>query len=303
MSVAYLIVAHSPNPQLRLLVERLLHDPRGWVYVHLDRKTSDTRWLGGFAHPRFRWIQAHAVHWASYSVVRAILALLETAVAEPRHTEFVLLSGACFPLLPPGRLEDAIVARGSEFAIWGKLDRDSRIDHYGVRAVTKFYPYGIGWLNPKRGLLQRLWWRAFRILNARAPYARSLPELPLWKGSMFFLADRPLAERLIAQAPQLEPLLRFAHAPDEILFATVYARDRSERGLVVTETAVNAERQGTHFIPRRVAVRRALQWLRPPADDRRIEPDNIDAAMRSGALFARKCDLATAQRISQHSDA
>lgn len=300
MPVAYLILAHDGNEQLRLLVDTLLEDPRARVVIHLDRKSRRVGWLGDAGDPRVSVIRTVAVNWAGYSVVRATMALLRSAYAIEQVERFVMLSGSCFPLLDSTLLADAILAATEPVvAVWDELNRDSRVDRLGQRALTKFHPYDIAALNPQRGIVQRALWRVLGRINLRLPYRRRLPDRSFWKGSMFFMADRAFAGRLIAEQPRLERHLIHAHAPDEIFFATVFAHDRLARGLAIDRIAIDADRQGTHFIRRRRTRRGVLERMTTRVDERRLDPADIADAIASGAWFARKCDLATARAIKR----
>lgn len=291
MTVAYLIVAHSANEQLRTLCDVLLTDRNARVYIHLDRKTADTGWLSRYENPCLVWISRHKVEWGSYSIARAILALLEIAIEQGDTERFVPLSGTCFPLLPPVELGKAILSLPEpKFAIWGKLGGERRIDRYGEKAATGYFPYSVRWLNPRRGIPQRLLWAIYTRLMLALPFGRRLPKRGLWKGSMFFVADRRLAKLICDEATELGRYLRYAHAPDEIFSQTVYGRDREARGLPVSITSRMDELQGAHFIRQRGEKRTLLQRLTASSPDSRslLEAD-IPDALASGALFARKC--------------
>ena len=298
MKVAYLIIAHSVNAQLRHLVRHLLRDPRSHVIVHLDRRCRDKSWLDDFKHPRLQWISRFRVNWGAYSLVEAILATLDRAFDDPETERFVLLSGTCVPLKKPGILEDTILKSPSSFAIWGKLDKNSAFDRYGMKAISKFFPYDNNFLNPKSGFMQRMLWSVIKPVNMVLPYRRKLPSEPIWKGSMFFIADRPLASAILRDSKRLEPFLRFSHGSDEILAQTVYARRLTRTGSRVPITDNFASLQGSHYIRRRVPKRTLLQRvLGQPHDDRAVMPEDVSDAFASGALFIRKCSPEIAEEI------
>jgi len=167
----------------------------------------------------------------------------------------------------------------------------------GRYTITKYYAYDRPWINPKRSKARRVLWVALRFLNNVAPYERCFPKESVWKGSMHFSADRALAKELISSRPDLEQELDHTASPDETYFATIYSRDRQRRGLPVTVTDFDSEMQGTHFIRKRRDRRSAVGRLLTTVDLRLLKPQDVSDALRSGALFARKCDLNVARAI------
>jgi len=305
MSVAYLIIAHDPGARLRLLIETLLEDERSSVYLHLDRKCSDLGWVPGFRHPRFKFIQKHSVNWGGFSMVRATKSLLRLAFEDERNQKFALLSESCFPLKAPAALNASLdQMNGSAFAVWGKIDWSRRFGTLDRYMVTKLYPYDVEALNPTRGPIRRLTWAALKFLIRVVPFELRVPRQPLWKGSMFFVADRELTARFLEDHPELERVFRYSQAPDEMFFTTIFGRYLEERSQPVPLTRFGDDVQGAHFIRKRLPKRSLLQKLTSSVDTRRLFPSDIPDALASGALFARKCDLEACKLIKlSHSPA
>ncbi len=294
MSVAYLLLVHAADAQLRLLTDTLLGDPRSKVYVHLDRKCADRGWLAGPLDPRLKVLSAHRVNWAGFSIVKATRTLLRAAMRDEANERFALLSGKCFPLQPIAEVNDRLLATpGSAFALWGAIDRnDDSVEGLGRQLITKFHFNDCEPLNLKRGGLSRKLWYRLRALNARLPYQRRFPARTVWKGSQFFVMDRAMAALAIAPDRALDALFRFSNAPDEMAFATIYGRSLEQRGTPIALTAETAERQAWHFIRKRLVPDPPApgEEPQPITDIRRLRISDIPAARASGALFARKCE-------------
>ncbi len=99
MKIAYLVLAHENPRHLERLIRALAGDSSR-VFVHVDRKSQprDFAFLSRMAntetveHPI-------AVHWADFSMVEAILALIHQALThEGGFERFVLLSGTDYPI-------------------------------------------------------------------------------------------------------------------------------------------------------------------------------------------------------------
>lgn len=139
---AYLILAHACPGQLRKLL-MLLDDPRNDIFIHLDRKARfGPEVLDGccraskltFVEPRL------SVTWAGYSMIRAITALLESAVPG-QYAYYHLISGQDLPI----KTQDKIHAffeqhAGEEFLdLWKPQSHTHNRYHYRV-----LFPEGAG---------------------------------------------------------------------------------------------------------------------------------------------------------------
>jgi hypothetical protein len=150
-TVAYLILAHAADEQLRVLTNALLSDRRSRVYLHLDAKVLDLNWIESMICPRFVLIEERtALNWGGYSIVEATLRLLRTALSDPTNRRFVLLSGSCFPLRAVHEVNDSIrTLPMPQVALWGRIDPS--LKHgvgLGRHVVTKFHPYDNRFLAP-----------------------------------------------------------------------------------------------------------------------------------------------------------
>ncbi|WP_158805806.1 beta-1,6-N-acetylglucosaminyltransferase [Acidisoma sp. L85] len=299
--VAYLILAHAADEQLRLLTNQLLADPRSTVYLHLDAKVSNLGWIGVYGASRLVVLpNRKVVNWGGYSIVDATILLLERALLDKNNQRFVLLSGSCFPLKPVQEINDAVcMLELPSIALWGRVDPMLKQgEGLGRYVVTKFHPHDNRFLTPKASGLHGRLWNAYKWLNSNLPYELKVDLRDLWKGSQFFIIDRHYAEVCVRPPADLVRALRYALAPDEILFTTLIVRHSRSRGSTISTIPSSAGRQGGHFVLKRVPNRRSLlNRIIGQVDLRQLTVSDVDDASASGALFARKCSADVSNAI------
>lgn len=296
--VAYLVLASNVTDKLRLLIDTLLTDSRSEIYLHLDAKShhGPASLNGG---SRLHEIDRLVVNWGGFSIVRATIALLGRALADGNNQRFVLLSDACFPLRPMTAINDRLLAEPDPVvAVWGQIGYgDPR--QFGKDVLFSHYPYDVPALNPRRGTARRLIWAVYLRINRRVGRLWPMPAMPIWKGSMFFTADRAFAEEVMQEHRALHARLARAHAPDELFFTTVYRQWLARNGRALQLTPEADQRQGHHFIRRRPLQRSLLKRVFEAYDDRRLELADVSTALASDALFARKCDLQVSRELER----
>lgn len=294
--IAYLVLAHRNTEQLRLLIATLAGDPRSQIYLHMDCRKTPSPDLPEFAG-RLRIVPRMRVNWAGYTMIEATLRLLRTALADHENERFVLLSGSCFPLWPITRINDLIQSGGNRMALWRRVT-DATAGRREINAFGKFHFPDIRLLNPSRNRLMSQIWKLGRAINARLPYRRRVAG-PIVKGSQWFCVDRAMAEIFAAPHPRLAQLFRFAFAPDEMMFQTLYYRhaDPAERDAAFVQQM--ATRQALHHIVfRPVPMGSTFSRLTKPAIDRRLlDETDLEDVLRSDALFVRKCTPGLARAI------
>ncbi len=127
--VAYLILAHQDPTHLWRLIRSLDH--RADFFVHLDRKIDDAQFVGRRSPGNVRFIERRiAVTWAGFSMVSAILALVDEALgAGNEYSHLVLLSGADYPIKPASAIVEHLASnRSHEFIKY--IDMRNSPDHY-----------------------------------------------------------------------------------------------------------------------------------------------------------------------------
>ncbi|MBW4022113.1 MAG: beta-1,6-N-acetylglucosaminyltransferase [Proteobacteria bacterium] len=304
-TVAYLVLAHAADEQLRLLTDELLAEGRSRVYLHLDAKVLDLKWLDSHARSRlFLIADRRALNWGGYSIVEATLRLLRVALSEAGNQRFVLLSGSCFPLRTVGEINDDLIGRTTPLiALWGRIDPSLKHgEGLGRHVVTKFHPYDNPFMGPTTSRMHERAWNAYAWIDGLLPYERKVDLRDLWKGSQFFVVDRDMAEACLRPPRALVHALRYALAPDEIFFTSIILGCLRARGTNVPTVSPSAPHQGGHFIlKRRPACRSLRERLFRRTDLRQLTVADVDEAMASGALFARKCSADVSKAIAGNS--
>lgn len=299
-TIAYLIMAHEINDQLQLLIESLCSDERARIYVHIDAKVVGLGWLSRKID-RVNVLQDRTVvNWGGFSVVEATLALLNAALADKQNERFVLLTGSCFPLRDPVAVGTAILQQDKpSFAVWGKIDPSlAENENLGRYVVTKYHPFDIQKINPKNNGFNAFIWNIFKLINNKLPYERRVEIADLWKGSQFFVIPRDVAIRFVQPDKKLAHALRFAMAPDEIFFTTLYVRWAKEHNISIPFTDPKNQNQNIHHIRKRSSRNRPLlQRLFVPIDLRILDQADVGSAVQSGVLFARKCSFEVSRKI------
>lgn len=302
-TVAFLIMAHNVDEQLKLLVESLLLDQRARLYIHIDQKTKDLRWLEKDVHPHIHVLQNRvAVHWGGKSMIDATRILLKSALLDGKNRFFMLLTGSCFPVKHPHLVVDFILQQEQPiFQIWGKMQENlAENENFGRYVVTKYHPLDVSWINPKKDAIRTFSWNIYKIINNLLPYERKIDVTDLWKGSVYFLANREVAELFCAEHKQLLNDLTYALATDEIFFATIYVHWARHKGVDIQFTSPSDRLQGLHYIRKKNSKNRPfLHRLFLPIDLRILDEDAADDAIKSPAMFTRKCRPHISNKIKE----
>lgn len=292
-TVAFLIMAHAVNEQLKLLVDSLLLDPRSRLYIHIDKKTKNLGWLAQNSHKNVHVLQNRiAVHWGGKSMIDATRILLKEALLENENEAFMLLTGSCFPVKHPHAVVDFISKQAQPILqIWGKMQENlAQNENFGRYVVTKYHPLDALLFNPKRDALRAFSWNIYKAINNFLPYERKIDVKDLWKGSVYFLVNRELAEIFCSEQQQLLSDLKYALAADEIFFSTIYVRWARQKGIDIHTLLASNFEQGLHYIRKKNPKNRPFwQRLFLPVDLRVLEENAVHDAVSSRAFFARKC--------------
>jgi hypothetical protein len=104
--IACLFLAYDGASVLRNAIPVL--KAAGWdLFVHLDKKADRAKYeqeLGEMSSSVHLIEDRVEVFWGGYSMIKAELALLQTAMRTNDYSKFLLLSDDSFPILPPDRL-------------------------------------------------------------------------------------------------------------------------------------------------------------------------------------------------------
>lgn len=255
---AILILAHRGPAQVQVL-QRALSHPRLICLLHVDGRVSADQFLANgsvLLEPR-----RHCV-WGGWGIVEATIDGLRAAIADPSVRTVSLVSGQDFPLLPPARLAEALdgcVAPWIDLG-WGEPWREKRWNrHHNTE--------------PRRILSQI---ERIRIrLRFRDRYPRRFPVgLEYRGGSTWWTLPRD----------RIEKLMRFISSrPDALsFFKSTFIADEYFLHTMLHSAGLSADAEG---------YRRFIVWENGDLHPRTLSTEDLEAALSSGALFARKFDL------------
>lgn len=278
---AFLILAHHHPTQVARLVGRL-QSPGARVFIHLDRK-SDMAPFHAMVGDRATFVpraKRVSVIWGAYSMVEAVLNLIEAAIeAEPDLERFVLLSGADYPTRPVDQILAALEP-GREYI---RVDRalDPKGNGEFDRRANRVFLGSIAWLNPRNGS-----WRLSQIAEA---VERFLPRLgsygqTIHYGPQWWALTREAVELVLASRRRLG-WFRRARTPDEMVFQTVLKHSHLADAIVQDATRGPAD-----WHPYLAGIT-YVDFEHPnPQAPRTLGLEDLPSIQASGALFVRKID-------------
>lgn len=216
--IAYLILAHDRPAHLQRLVQRLA-GPSVSFFVHIDAKV-DQRAFASLAPVVTFCTRRINGAWGDMSLVEATLELMKVATSASRtFDQFVLLSGACYPLQTPGYIDAFLTRhRGTEF-----------IEVFPLPDVTYNKPIErIARLWIRKGKpLARLRWPLQRLLDRILPlrdYKKVFAGRELVTGSQWWCLSGEAVQYILdvtAAQPAIYRFCKFVDCPDEFYFQVI----------------------------------------------------------------------------------
>ena len=242
MKIAYLVFAYK-NPQLlKRTIERLSCGDSSF-FIHIDQKSNikDFGAIRGdnilFTNERIR------IHWAEFSGVRAILMLIETALARPEKFEyFVLLSGSEYPLKGREYIHNFLAANWpQEFMSIVKMPNAE-----AGKPISRINTLRIPSARPVRRLLVRI---LAKLGLAQRDYRNYLGSLEPYSGHTWWALTREACQHIIDFEKSNQSMVRYfedTFAPEEMFFHTILGNSpfmsRVRRNLVYEDWSV----RGSH---------------------------------------------------------
>lgn len=218
---AYLIIAHHQFELLELLC-RCLDHPLHDLYIHLDAKAMDYDLERLKSKLRFSNVsftpERINCSWGGYSLVRAEMVLLKTAVSRGTYAYYHLISGVDMPLKSAQEIWEFFQANeGKEFvhfcsAEFSKHDAPYRVkyyhwlqEHVGNKQSTMYF-------------VEKCLLRLQRILKINR--LRNLPET-IKCGSQWFSITENLAKHILQREAWIEKTFRYSSCSDELVVQTL----------------------------------------------------------------------------------
>lgn len=276
--IAFLIAAHSDPTQVHRLVRRLCPHR---VFIHLDAKTEMTdAWRAidaTFVEPRV------PVYWAGYSQVEATLTLMRASLETgERFAKLVLLSGACYPILPIAHLAD-LFARDGERNYIRYVDM-TRSSHLMSMISHRYHRDGIlppqlVARSPLAGNAEKVVRKLHALSAGKLPDRWTLPLTP-YHGSSWWALTLEAARFAVAEIdrrPELVAKYKRSFASDEQVFHTI-----------IGNSSFAASATGEIPFTGRGTWKAANLHLIDPSLTRWYDGGDIDEVIASDRYFVRK---------------
>lgn len=265
MRIAYILPVHREPAQVTRLIRRLA-TPTACFVLHVDRRADPSLRAGIAAAARdlpVAFVDSHRCYWGGFGMVRAALKGIRHLVSEDVDFDYaVLLSGQDYPLRTPEAIERFFRDAGGR----------SYMDAFAL-------PRPDGW--GSRGGMDRIEdWHLIRrkALHLRLPRARALPAgLRPFGGGAWWSFARPVAQyidQFVRDNPRVTGFFEHVLHPSEVFFQSV----------VMSSPLADA------IVPESL---RYILWESGAANPATLHAGDLDAALGSGMLFARKFDAAT----------
>lgn len=257
--LAYLIVAHHQPEHVGRLI-RALHDGGSYFFIHVDAKSDLAAFqaaVAPFDHVAFASNRV-LVKWGRFSVVQAVLTLMQMAVTSGHPFRYyILLSGSDYPIKQKRAIGDHFRNSNRQYM---RIDRRLTTDPDNTHAhFLKHLPEG-------------------RYFGTMTPYHGSM-YWSLTADCIHFILD------FIEKNPGFLALHQHIFAPDEVFFHTLLKHSPFADAITQDFSAgcyPDHTSHGNHFI----------DWTGLRRRDSRLVLDerDFDDLLASDALFARKFD-------------
>ncbi len=216
--IAFLILAHSDETNLRRLAQRLKPHP---IFVHWDLKSGEPPVIDGVIFIRKRT----AVYWAGFSMVEATIELIRSASRQSPESEiYALISGSCYPIKNTQLISDYISSLEKSSINCFRVTESPHLRTLLAKRVWRdgIFPRQVS-KYPAIRLAEKV---ARKIINALLNlFPKKLPEdITLYHGSQWWVLHREAADYAVKTfdtRPEIVNFFRFTFAPDESFFHSV----------------------------------------------------------------------------------
>jgi hypothetical protein len=292
MKIAYLITAYNNPAHLERLL-RAIVTPRSAGYVHVDAKFA----LAPFERCRragVHFVKPRVpVYWGEFSMVEAVLRLMESALASSERFDYLLLiSGTDYPIRPIEELATHLDANaGMQFMNIVEMPDDevskpiSRLRDY---KVLSGHPLALPLKIARRALIRS------RLLPAHRNFEEALQGRRPYAGTTWWALTREACEHVLDFVARETAFVRFYRNtwfPDEGMIHTIIGNSpfaaRMRRNFTYTDWTA----RGPH--PEPIGPEHIRRFVTEPnlTSDDRYGPGEV--------FFARKFSDATAHLVAE----
>lgn len=280
MRICYLILCHKNDKQLDKLIRQLSDDDSDF-YIHVDKKTSS------FHVPQLPNVfsvdeeKRVSVSWGTFSIVKAILTLIDLACENGRYDRFCLLSGQCFPIKSTDRIREFFESAPEKNYIDAKKASDGVSSDF-IKRNELYYPDIVQRRNVFSKILKNVYIavtggkkRTFSLFRRKAPDGMEYAF-----GGMFWSFTYDCMywiKRYVDGHPEYLDFYQHALVPDESFFQTLFS---------ASPYYETKEDPLTYLI-----------WNEGGNSPMILTSDDIGSLLSSRELFARKFDTDLDERV------
>ena len=268
MNHAYLILCHTPPYHIATLAAR---NPTHHYYIHYDLKSPIIKLNFLHNHSNVHILPNRvAIHWGGFSMILATLNLFQAALAQPKNQYFHLMSGDCIPLISSEKLSNAF-ANKPDGTLFLQCENVPRLRH---RMRFNAPHADTHW---QRSILGRIITKIIQLADYIIP-----SELIGWRGSQWFSADRVALQNLFDESlGDSSDYFAKKLVPDEHFFQYIVKRLPEKFNLIEDD-------------------HRFIRFNDTANHPDFLSLDDLWAAQRSGAWFARKVSPQNAARFLEY---
>ncbi|MFB9263109.1 beta-1,6-N-acetylglucosaminyltransferase [Bradyrhizobium erythrophlei] len=291
MKVAYLILAHRQPEQLARLI-RHLQSPAADMFVHVDAQTEIGPFLRAVGSGAHFTVKRIPVYLGDYSLIKAAFVLMETALATPRHYDYlVLISGMDYPLRSATEIEEFFRENnGIQFIDIVAMPSAAAAKPLSRLTIYKGRPGPLGWCTSKgRRLLGEL-----GLIPKKRDYKECLGKLVPHAGNLWWALTRDACfyiRKFAVDHPKVMKFFENTHVPDEMVFQTILANSPFRPS--IRRSVTYSDFSGGRATPAKIGQRHVAMFRANP----RMK---VDCIYGSGELlFCRKVtDAAIADQLA-----
>lgn len=266
MKQAYLITAYNNFDHLESLLS-FLDDPDAWFYVYVDAKVAipDSLLKIKTANP-LEILHSRRVEWGDQSQILTELELFAKAYENSEIEWFHLISGTDFPLR---RAKDLLTFYEEAVDVDCFMESEPIPEHLSAR--VEIYHFGVR-RQSELGKTALMIQSKFRAFQRRIGIRRRSPvKGGFMYGSNWVDLRRKAVRMLLDESESIRRTTRYTQIANEI-YKQTFLQDRGLR--IVNDNL------------------RYIDWSACQPSPKSLTPEDYDAVMNSGKLFARKFDAA-----------
>lgn len=276
IKLAHLILAHSTQPQLERLIDRLKHNNAD-IYIHVDKKADINKFEGISKLANVFFIKKRInVEWGNYNMIEATLNSFEEILSvNQKYSHINLLSAQDYPLTGAQHIHDFLSANVDKTYMRWYLIPDEWDEP--INRISK-YSFGDYKFRGKHQL-QTLF---NKVLPARKPPAN----LKMYGRSQWLTITPVCAQYVIDYLKRNNGVRRFfkqTWACDELVFQTILVNSH------LKDTLVN-----DHL--------RYIKFKRGDSRPKTLTMDDAVELTASGKFYARKFDKNVDEQIFNYLD-